>query len=145
MKLDEKGFNLLVELEGLILHPYQDKKGIWTIGVGNTYYEDGTPVKQHDTAITKERAYGLFEHVAIGFESSINKVIPSDLNQNQYNSLFCFAWNVGKTGFLNSTLLRKIKVNPNDIGGITQAFLMWKGKDNSLYTRRKKEIQNYFA
>jgi len=74
----------------------------------------------------------------------LNSNLPSDLNQNQFDACFCFVYNVGQTAFKNSTLLRKIKANPNDIGGITQAFLMWKGKKDILLSRQKKQINRYF-
>ena len=141
--LDKKGFNFLCELEGLRLEAYQDIKGIWTIGVGNTYYEDNTPVKQGDI-ITKERAYELFENIAKGFEKTINDNVKSEINQNQFIALFCFCWNVGKAGFQNSTLLRVVNKNLNDKSSIASAFLLWKGKKNILLSRRNKEIAYYF-
>ena len=59
MKLSDNGFNLLGELEGIVLRPYKDSVGIPTIGIGSTYYEDGTKVKMNDKYITKERANQL--------------------------------------------------------------------------------------
>jgi GH24 family phage-related lysozyme (muramidase) len=51
---------------------------------------------------------------------------------------------IGQTAFVNSTLLRKIKANKDDVKGITGAFLMWKGKNDLLLSRRNKEIKRYF-
>lgn len=143
-KISESGVKLLAELEGLRLKPYLCPAGIPTIGLGNTFYENGTKVTMHDEPITKEEAYHLFFLIAQKFEKTLNAHLPSDLNQNQFDACFCFVYNVGQTAFKNSTLLRKIKANPNDVGGITQAFLMWKGKNNILLSRQKKQINRYF-
>ena len=143
-KISQKGVELLAEVEGLRLKPYLCPAGVPTIGLGNTFYENGSKVTMQDKPITKDEAYHLFYLIATKFEKTLNDNVPSDLNQNQFDALFIFAYNVGQTAFKNSTLLRKIKANPNDVGGITVAFLMWKGKTNLLYTRRKKEITRYF-
>jgi len=143
-KLSVSGLDLLVELEGLVLHPYLDTRGIPTIGIGNTFYENGTKVAMQDKPITKEEAYHLFFLIATKFEKPLNRVLPSDLTQNQFDALFCFIYNVGEPRFLKSTLLRKVLANPNDVGGITQAFLMWKGEKDILLSRQKKQIKRYF-
>ena len=145
MKLSQKGFEFLTELEDCVLHPYADKKGIWTIGVGCTYYESGAPVHKSDPAITEERAFQLFENIAKSFEKCVNDGIKTVITQNQYDALFCFCWNVGKSGFTNSTILRMVNKNPNDKTTITQAFMMWKGGDNLLLTRQQKQIKHYFS
>ncbi len=151
MRLDKKGFDLLVECEGLILHPYKDTKGVWTIGLGNTFYEDGTKVKGTDKPITKERAFELYQNIAKPFTNTVNAGVKVPINQNQFNSLFIFCWNVGRTGFINSTLLRLINSNVTAKDRITAAFMMWKGKEKNkngdfiLESRREKEINNYFS
>ena len=52
----QEGIDFLMNEEGCVLHPYKDQVGISTIGIGNTYYEDGTRVKMTDAPITKDRA-----------------------------------------------------------------------------------------
>jgi len=143
-KLSQKGLDLLVELEGLQLYPYLCPAGIPTIGLGNTFYENGTKVTMQDKPISKEEAYRLFFLIATKFEKTLNSVLPSDLTQNQFDALFCFCYNVGQGAFKKSTLLRRVLNNPNDVGGITQAFLMWKGKKDILLSRQKKQIKRYF-
>ena len=144
-KLSENGVKLLSELEGLRLKPYLCTAGVPTIGLGNTFYENGAKVTMQDKPIAKEEAYRLFFLIAQKFENTLNAHLPSDLNQNQFDACFCFCYNVGQTAFKNSTLLRKIKASPNDVGGITAAFLMWKGKKDILLSRQKKQINRYFS
>ena len=147
MKLDTNGVSFLTELEGLKLNAYKCSAGVWTIGIGNTFYENGSKVKEGDV-ISKEQAYHLFYMVATKFEKVINENLKVKINQNQFNSLFCFVYNIGKTGFKNSTLLRLVNINPND-GNIAKQFLRWNkiaGKEsNRLTNRRIKESSLYFT
>lgn len=143
MKLDKAGIDFIIEVEGLRLKPYKDTKGIWTIGIGNTFYEDGTPVKGTDKPITKERVFELFTLVSSKFEDNVTKVVKQSITQNQFNALFSFSYNVGMSAFNGSTLLKKINLNPNDELGITNQFLQWK-KPIEVLGRRKKEIKLYF-
>jgi lysozyme len=147
MKLDVNGVNLLAELEGLELQAYKCSAGVWTIGLGNTFYENGSKVKRGDT-ITKEQAYSLFYLIAAKFEKAINDNVKAKINQNQFNSLFCLIYNIGISGFKNSTLLRILNVNPND-GNIAKQFLRWNKiagvESKGLTNRRIKESSLYFS
>lgn len=141
MKLDSNGFKLLAECEGLRLEAYQCPAKKWTIGFGNTFYEDGTPVKKGDK-ITKERAFELFHLIEPRFSNPINQLLRVDISQNQFNALFVFAWNVGPKGFKNSTLLKRVNAGCDD-DKIKEAFLLWKGKNDLLLSRRLKEFNHY--
>ena len=145
-KLDLNGVNLLSQLEGLELQSYKCTAGVWTIGLGNTFYEDGRKVKKNEV-ITKEQAYSLFYLIADKFEKAINENVKVVINQNQFNALFCLIYNIGITAFKNSTLLKFVNLNPND-GNIAKQFLRWNkiaGKESKgLTNRRIKESSLYF-
>ena len=147
MKLDIKGVNLLAQLEGLELKAYKCSANVWTIGLGNTFYEDGSKVKEGDK-ITKEQAYHLFYLIATKFEKAINLNVKKEISQNQFNSLFCFVYNIGITAFRNSTLLRLVNINPKD-ANIAKQFLRWNkiaGKESKgLTNRRIIESHLYFT
>lgn len=142
MKLDENGLKRLHEREGLRLKPYLDTRGIPTIAMGNTYYLDGRKVTMQDKPLTKEEAKLLGDVIANNFASFIDGLIKSKVNQNQFNSLVSLAYNIGKTGFKNSTVLRKVNLDPND-KAIATAFMMWT-KNPELIGRRKSEVKQYF-
>ena len=145
-KLDINGVKFLEGLEGLKLNSYKCSAGVWTIGIGNTFYEDGTKVKEGDS-ITKIQAYFLFNLISKKFVDAINDNVKVKINQNQFNALFCFVYNIGITGFKNSTLLKFVNLNPND-GNIAKQFLRWNkiaGKESKgLTNRRIKESSLYF-
>jgi len=143
MKLNSTGYKALHEREGLRLKPYLDTKGIPTIAMGNTYYLDGTKVTMQDKALTIEEAGNLATVTADKFAFQVNALITSKVNQNQFNALVSLAYNIGITGFRNSTVLRKVNINPND-PKIKDAFLMWT-KNPELKGRRDSEIKQYFT
>ena len=110
--INEKGKTLIKTYEGLKLKAYKCSAGVPTIGYGATFYENGTKVKMADV-ITKERAEQLFDYHIKLFSDKVAKVVP-ELNSNQFSSLVSFAFNVGIGNFKSSTLLKKVKVNPQD-------------------------------
>lgn len=146
MKLDEKGYKFLLDSEGLKLKPYLDTKGVPTIAVGNTYYEDGvTRVKMSDPEISKDRAMKLYKITADSFAEKVTPLVSSKVNQNQFNACVHFAYNIGASGFAGSNVLKLINKNPNDKNiGTRLGFLGWL-KNPELKTRREKEINIYFG
>jgi len=123
MKINNLGIDLMHFFEGCKLEAYQCSAKVWTIGWGNTFYENGTPVKQGDK-ITQDRANSLFVFVANKFADEIKKLIKTNLSENQFSALVCFAYNVGTGNLDKSTLLKKVNVNPND-PSISNEFLKW--------------------
>lgn len=145
-KLSQNGHQFLHQEEGLKLKAYKDVKGVWTIGYGNTYYENGNKVKENDV-ITIDRAKELFKIIVSKFEENINKVVKVDINQNQFDALVSFSYNIGISAFNNSTALKRINNNSND-PTIADAIQMWKNSGNNkgiLLPRRKRESNLYFS
>ena len=142
MRLNKEGYEALHQREGLRLKPYLDTKGVPTIAIGNTYYENGKAVTMQDKALTKEEAMHLGNLTADKFALQISKLITSNVNQNQFNALVSLAYNIGITGFKNSTVLRLLNINPNDIK-IADAIAMWR-KDEEVRSRRATELRQYF-
>lgn len=146
MRLNEQGYKLIQEFEGLRLSAYRCSAGVPTIGYGNTRYEDGKLVKMGDR-ITKERAESLFRLLADRFASDVLKMLKTTVTQNQFNALVSFAYNIGVGALRDSTLLRKVNANPND-ETIELEFLKWVnagGKRNQgLVNRRVAESKLYF-
>lgn len=148
MKLNDKGYNLIKEFEGLKLKPYLCSANVPTIGYGNTFYENGTKVKLTDAPITKERAETLFKSLADKFAIKVLPLIKKPITQNQFNALVSFAYNVGTMALQNSTLLKLVNNNPNDVN-IAKEFLKWNKVNKlpiqGLTNRRIKESSLYFT
>jgi lysozyme len=148
MILDNKGYLLITKHEGLKLKPYLCPAKIPTIGYGNTYYPDGKRVTLLDKDITKQQAFDMFKEVANRFAKRVDTLVTSNINQNQFNALVSFAYNVGTGNFSSSTLLKKVNRNPDDLT-IKDEFLRWNkagGKVlNGLTNRRNEEADLYFS
>ncbi|TZF81815.1 lysozyme [Pedobacter sp. BS3] len=146
MKIDIAGKTFLFNEEGLRLKAYKDSAGVWTIGIGCTYYPDGRKVKEGDT-ISKEQAYNLFDNVVRNYEAAVNNGVRLPLTQNQFNALVSFCYNVGVAGFSNSTLLQRINSRANE-EQIRQQFNRWitaGGQvSKTLVERRKREANLFF-
>ena len=146
MKLNKEGADLIKEFEGCKLKAYQCSAKKWTIGYGNTFYEDGSPVLPGH-AITQDKANKLFELIADEFAGKVAKVVPSHITPNQFGALVSFAYNCGVVNLQKSTLLKKVIANNND-ATIRAEFLKW-NKANSkvlagLTRRREAEANLYF-
>jgi len=139
---------MICEFEGFSAKPYLCPAKLATIGYGNTFYADGKKVTMVDKPITKVEAFDMFKDIADKFAKRVSKCVTSPLNQNQFNSLVSFAYNVGVGNFMNSTLLKKVNANHNDPEIRTQ-FLRWDKvgtkKLAGLTKRRIYEADNYFA
>lgn len=146
MKLNKAGADLIKSFEGLKLSAYKCSANKETIGYGNTFYEDGTPVKLGDK-ITKERADSLFELISDDFAKKVVPLVKSQVNENQFGALVSFAYNAGIGNLKSSTLLKKVNANPSD-ASIRLEFMKWvraNGKELAgLARRRKAEADLYF-
>lgn len=147
MKLNKAGIDFIKGHESLRLTAYRPTSNDrWTIGWGNTFYLNGSPVKQGDT-ITKTEAEKLFLGSLIPFERSVQDSIKIPINQSQFNSLVSLSYNIGVDRFKQSSVVKLINNNGSK-NDIANAFLKWtkqKGKIlEGLINRRKSEIQQYF-
>jgi len=145
MKLNKEGADLIKEFEGCKLKAYQCSAKKWTIGYGNTFYEDGSPVLPGH-AITQDKANKLFELIADEFSQKVAKLVPSHITPNQFGALVSFAYNCGVVNLQKSTLLKKVIANPND-PTIKAEFLKWNkagGKVLAGLTRRREAEANLY-
>jgi lysozyme len=145
MKLNKAGSDLIKEFEGCKLKAYQCSAKKWTIGYGNTFFEDGTPVVAGN-AITQQKAEQLFEIIANEFSAKVAKLVTSKVNDNQFASLVSFAYNCGVVNLQKSTLLKKVNANPND-PSIRAEFMKWNkagGKVLAGLTRRREAEANLY-
>ena len=144
-KTSQTGINLIEEFEGFRANPYQDQNGIWTIGYGSTHYEDGSAVQQGDDPISKDDATALLQIYVQRFESAVNGYVTQTINQNQFDALVDFTYNVGPGNFHGSTVLKVVN-GISDVD-ISTALMMWNktgGQPNPGLTRRRQaEIDLY--
>lgn len=106
-KTSQRGIALIKEHEGVRLKAYDDGYGTWTIGYGHTQNSDSGeqyPVYPGLT-ITLAEAEVILKADLASFENAVNTNVTYPINQNQFDALVSFTFNMGKTRFKNSDLL----------------------------------------
>lgn len=143
----QNGIDLIKKFEGFRGKPYRDAVGIATIGYGATYYPNGNRVKLTDAPITEKYATTLLEVMLRPYEKAVDSFTRDDINQNQFDALVSFAYNLGVNALRSSTLLKKVNKNPND-PTIRNEFKKWVNAGGrplkGLITRRNIEADLYF-
>ena len=146
MRCSQRGRKILKVREGWRPSAYIDSGGKPTIGWGFTAYEDGTPVSLSDHPITLERGEQLLSWYLDSIEQAIAGLVRQPLNQNQFDALCIFVYNVGVTQFAQSTLLKRINVNPFHTD-IPRQFMRWVYDNGEvvpgLMKRRSVELRLY--
>lgn len=134
-KISQNGINLIISFEGLRLKAYKpvSTEKYYTIGYGHY----GSDVKK-DMIIDKKKAIELLKNDCRKFENNVNKYQPHyNFNQNQYDALVSFAYNIGSIDGLTKNGTRSIEQIEKAIPLYNKAG----GKVlKGLTTRRKKEL-----
>ena len=146
-KTSQNGINLIKKYEGFQSKPYLCPAKVPTIGYGATFYPNGQRVKMTDPPINEGQATVLLSDMLTTYEKAVDSYCRDDINQNQFDALVSFAYNLGASALKSSTLLRKVNLNPNDTT-IKNEFLKWVnagGKPlTGLIKRRTEEANVYF-
>ena len=138
MKISKRGLELIKKYEGCKLTSYKDAVGVWTIGYGHT-----KGVKRGQT-ITEDEAEKLLKEDVAEFETLVNLLILTKykFNQNEYDALVSFAFNLG--GGNLQKLTANGKRNKGQIADSIPLYNKAGGKVLSGLTKRRKEEQKLF-
>lgn len=141
MKTSDKGVALIQDFEGLRLNAYKDAVGIPTIGWGHT-----GDVKM-GTTITRTEAERILREDLHDFERAVTRLVRVPINQNQFDALVCFSFNVGAKALENSTLLKLL--NAGNKAGAASQFANWNKAGGKvlpgLVTRRAAEAKLFLS
>lgn len=141
MNVSQNGMALIERFEGLRLTAYRDIVGVLTIGYGHTG-PDVTP----GMTISQGQANILLQKDLVKFATGVNNLVKVPLNQNQFDALVSFAYNLGLGNLGSSTLLKLL--NAGDYAGAQGQFIRWNKAGGQvvagLTTRRQAEA-NLFA
>ena len=117
MEISQEGLSLIKKFEGCELEAYKCAAGVWTIGYGSTNnVNEGMEISQ-------ERADMLLLEDVEVFEEAVNKLIEVPLEQNQFDALVSWTFNLGSTNLKNSTLLKVL--NDKDYDGVPAQIKRW--------------------
>lgn len=152
MKISENGLKKLTEWEGKRNHVYLDSARLPTIGVGHLLTRSElTSGKIHGVryvdGITDEQINLLLVEDLKPAEIILKDFVMTKLNQNQYDALVSFVFNVGITAFYNSTLLRKL--NEHKLEEVPRQLMRWKYAGGriaqGLINRRRNEVELFIS
>ena len=110
-KLSKNGAQFIATFEGFRSDLYDDPAGHCTIGCGHLVHHgrcDGSEPAEFRRGITRERALELLLEDAAHAADAVNGSVEVALDQNQFDALVSFVFNVGAGAFADSTLLRKL-------------------------------------
>lgn len=149
MKTGQRGLDLIKSFEGWFPKPYLDPIGIPTIGYGFTYYlPSRKKVTMLDKPITMPQGELMLKDILVNYENDVKRLVKKPLNQNQFDSLVSFTYNLGATNLGKSTLLKKVNVDPND-PTIKDEFMKWNKAGGKVFSglvrRRNAETDLYFT
>lgn len=137
-----RALDLIKQFEGLRLKAYKDSVDIATIGYGSTRI-DGRRVRIGEK-ITKEKAEQLLLSDVLRISDTLNR-LNLNLNQNQFDALISFIYNVGIGNFKISTMYKLLKEGLYE--DAAKEFLRWNkagGKVLSGLTKRRLAEQKLF-
>lgn len=97
MKTSTNGINLIKSFEGLRLTAYQCEADVWTIGYGHT-----KGVYQGMTCTEEQATQWLIEDVAFAENQVMIYNLTYDWNQNEFDALVSFAFNIGNISQLTA-------------------------------------------
>ncbi len=152
MKMSTNGLDKLELWEGSERKAYRDVAGLLTIGVGHLLTQDelhsgkihiGSESIDYRRGLTKEQIRDLLAQDLKGFEKVVNENVKVPLNQNQFDTLVSFSFNVGAAAFKNSTLLKVL--NNKQYDEVPKQLRRWVYagglKVRGLQIRRENEIK----
>lgn len=117
MTASDNAFKIIKEFEGLRYKTYKCPAGILTIGYGHT----GTDVVP-GMEINAAYADAVLKLDIKKFENAVNRLVNVQINQNQFDALVSFTFNVGEGKLESSTLLRKVNAGDVQAG---EEFSKW--------------------
>lgn len=137
VKLSVDGLRMLKRFEGFRPLPYHDVAGFPTVGYGHLIKNS----ENFNEGLTEDEAGLLLADDVRWAERAVEELVKVDLSQNEFDALVSLVFNIGRTNFAKSTLLRVL--NEGRRMSAADEFLKWRkagGKVVSgLENRRRAE------
>lgn len=108
MNISKEGLELIKKFEGCELKAYKDAVDVWTIGYGHT---KGVV---EGMEITAEEAESMLEEELKEYCGYINDEVKVKLEQNQFDALVSWVYNLGPSNLRSSTMLKVINEGKYD-------------------------------
>ena len=137
MKISQEGIDLIKHFEGCELESYRCSANVLTIGYGTTKnVVEGMKISQH-------QAEELLAKDLEEFEGYVEDLIDVPLEQNQFDALVAWTYNLGPTNLKTSTL-RKV-LNKGAYDDVAEQIKRWNKANGKvlkgLVRRRNAEAE----
>jgi lysozyme len=117
MKTSEEGKALIKKFEGCELEAYQCSANVWTIGYGHT-----AGVNEGDVC-TQEDADRMLAEDLEEFEGYVREAVSVPLEQNEFDALIAWTYNLGPGSLQSSTMLKRI--NESNFDEVPNEMRRW--------------------
>ncbi len=133
MNISAEGLSLIKKFEGCELEAYKDAVGVPTIAYGRT-----KNVNMGDTC-TQEQAEEWLQEEMNEYEGYINDQVNVVLEQNQFDALVSWVYNLGPSNLSSSTMLKVLNEGKyNDVPAQIKRWNKAGGKVLEGLTRRRE-------
>ena len=117
LKTSQEGISLIKSFEGCELTAYLCSAGVPTLGFGHT-----RDVSMGDTC-TQEEAESMLAEDLVEFEDYVKKYVETDLQQNEFDALVAWTYNLGPKNLSESTLLKEL--NAGNLEEVPRQMKRW--------------------
>jgi lysozyme len=142
-QITKNGFNIIKKYESFYALPYFCPAGFLTIGYGHVIKKN----EIFNQAISMDEALYLLKKDVRIAENAVKHQISYPINDNQFDALVSFTFNLGSGQLQRSTL--RMKVNRGDTIGASKEFLkyVFSGgrKLKGLILRRQEESRLFVS
>jgi|TARA_B100000424_G_C22626934_1_gene347876 lysozyme len=108
MEISQEGVSLIKKFEGCELEAYKCSAGVWTIGYGRT-----KNVEEGDTCTQEQADQWLHEELPV-YGAYVSDAVLVPLNQNEFDALVAWTYNLGPTNLNDSTMLKVLNDNKKE-------------------------------
>ena len=140
MKISNKGIDLIKHFEGCETEAYLCPAGVPTIGYGHI-----KGVQMGDV-ITGAQAEEMLVEELTEYENYIHDCVTAPLNQNQFDAMVSWVFNLGVGNLKSSTLLKTLNIG--NYRGVPEQIMRWNkagGKVLEGLTRRRQAEADLFG
>ena len=102
LKTSQEGISLIKSFEGCEWTAYRCSANVPTIGYGHT-----AGVSDGDTC-TQEEAETMLAEDLVEFEDYVKNYVESELQQNEFDALVAWTYNLGPANLKESTMLKEL-------------------------------------
>jgi len=138
-KTSAKGLVEIASHEAIVLSPYLDSVGVWTVGIGHTSNAGNPNPKTERREFSISEIMEIFARDIEKFERRVREAFGRKLTQEQFDAAVSFDFNTG--GIHRASWVKRF--NEGKDTEARKAFMSWR-KPKEIISRREKERDLFF-